>query len=154
MPSGVVKRFKTLPLTLFRLQNRLPVRLREKANQLAVGRSSYDLIQRDDGLIHPATGTTFTGPNGMSLRPASESMWRIANNYPGTATVYRLQEGLELPSGLVVLHERTDQYSLQTDEPIALETLNERLTNLLVQCPTQTLEQFIAQLEDPDDYDN
>jgi hypothetical protein len=90
----------------------------------------------------------------MSLRPASESMWRIANNYPRTATVYRLPEGLELPSGLVVLHERTDHYSLQTDEPISLETLNERLTNVLLQCPTQTLEQFIAQQEDPDDYDN
>jgi hypothetical protein len=32
--------------------------------------------------------------------------------------------------------------------------LNERLTNLLVQCPTQTLQQFIAQLEDVNDQDN
>jgi hypothetical protein len=152
--SGVVKRFKKIPVTLYRLQGRLPVMLRDKATQLAAGRASYDLSLRDDGLVHPAPGTTFMGPNGMSLRPATETMLAISKQFRGQVTVYRLSEGLELPSGLVVLHERDDHFSLQTDEPIALETLNERLTDLLVQCPTQTLPQFIAQLEDVNDQDN
>jgi hypothetical protein len=152
--SGLVKRYKKIPVTLYRLQGHLPVMLRDKATQLAAGRASYDLSRRDDGLVHPASGTTFTGPNGMSLRPATETMLAISKQFRGNATVYRLSEGLELPSGLVVLHERDDHFSLQTDEPITLETLNERLTNLLVQCPTQTLQQFIAQLEDVNDQDN
>jgi hypothetical protein len=155
--SFLVKRYKKIPVTLYRLQGRLPVMLRDKATQLAAGRASYDLSLRDDdGLVHPVPPgtTTFTGPNGMSLRPATETMLEIAKQFRGRATVYRLSEGLELPSGLVVWHERDDHFSLQTDEPIALQTLNERLTNLLVQCPTQTLPQFIAQLEDVDDQDN
>jgi hypothetical protein len=112
--SFLVKRYKKIPVTLYRLQGRLPVMLRDKAAQLAAGRASYDLSLRDDdGLVHPvAPGTTtFTGPNGMSLRPATETMLAIAKQFHGTtATVYRLSEGLELPSGLVVWHERDDNF--------------------------------------------
>ena len=59
-----------------------------------------------------------------------------------------------MPDGLVVLHERDDHYSLQTDEPVELDTLNEKLTSFLETLPSQTRDQFVEQLEDPDDQDN
>lgn len=155
MSNYIVSRFKKLPVTLYRLQNALPTRLRDYAVQMAAGRQSYDLkLNPDDGLVHPAQGDTWIGPNGMSLRPATESMYHVAKNYRGNVTVFRLQEGLLLPQGLVLLHERDDHYSLQTDEPVTLDTLNDRITALLETCPTQTRDQFVAQLEDPDDQDN
>ena len=152
--SSFVSRFKRLPVTLYRLQGRLPVKLRDHATQMAAGRQSYDLKIHEDGKVHPAHGDTFIGPNGMSLRPATENMYHIAKNYRGNVTVYRMQEGMDMPDGLIVLHERDDHYSLQTDEPVELETLNERLTSFLETLPTQTRDQFVEQLEDPDDQDN
>ncbi|CAB9505359.1 expressed unknown protein [Seminavis robusta] len=151
----IVSRFKRLPVTLYRLQGRLPVNLRDHATQMAAGRQSFDLKRREaDGLVHPAQGDTWIGPNGMSLRPATENMLHIAKNYRGNVTVYRMQEGMDMPDGLIVLHERDDHYSLQTDEPVTLETLNERLTEFLETLPSQTRDQFVEQLEDPDDQDN
>jgi hypothetical protein len=154
MSGSIVSRFKKVPITLYRIQNRLAVSLRDHATQMAAGRTSYDLKIGSDGLVHPAVGDTFIGPNGMSLRPDTETMLLIAKKYKGSATVFRLQEGLTLPDGLIILHEHSDHYSLQTDTPILLEKLNEKMTNLLSECPTQTLPQFIAQLEDFDDQDN
>ena len=150
-----VTRFRKIPVTLYRLQSKLPTKLRDHATQMAAGRQSFDIkTNPTDGMVHPAEGDTWIGPNGMSLRPATENMLHIAKNYRGNVTVFRLQEGLELPDGLVLLHERDDHYSMQTDEPVPLETLNERITNLLKECPTQTRDQFVEQLEDPDDQDN
>jgi hypothetical protein len=40
-------------------------------------------------------------------------------------------EGRVLPTEWIVIHERDDHYSLQTTEPIPLETLNQRLTKFL-----------------------
>lgn len=154
MSNQFVSRFKRLPITLYRLQGRLPVRLRDHATQMAAGRQSFDLKIHDDGLVHPAVGDTWIGPNGMSLRPATENMLHIAKNYRGDVTVYRMQEGMDMPDGLVVLHERDDHYSLQTDNPVTLETLNGKLTAFLETLPTQTRDQFVDQLEDPDDQDN
>ena len=121
---------------------------------MAAGRQSFDLKIHDDGLVHPAHGETWIGPNGMSLRPATENMLHIAKNYRGNVTVYRMQEGMDMPDGLVVLHERDDHYSLQTDEPVPLEELNSKLTHFLETLPKQTRDQFVDQLEDPDDQDN
>ena len=154
MSNHIVSRFKRLPVTLYRLQGRLPVSLRDYAKQMAAGRQSYDLKTHDDGKVHPAHGDTWIGPNGMSLRPATENMLHTAKNYRGNVTVYRMQEGMDMPDGLIVLHERDDHYSLQTDEPVELETLNDRLTEFLKTLPTQTRDQFVEQLEDPDDQDN
>jgi hypothetical protein len=154
MSWSLVSRFKRLPVTLYGLQGCLPVSLRDHATQMAAGRPSYDIKMHDDGLVHPAKGDTFIGANGMSLRPATENMLHVAKNYRGNVTVYRFQEGMDLPQGLVVLHDRDDHYSLQTDEPVQLQTLNERITALLETLPTQTRDQFVEQLEDPDDQDN
>ena len=154
MSSSLVSRFKRLPVTLYRLQGRLPVNLRDHAKQMAAGRQSFDLKVQDDGLVHPAMGDTWIGPNGMSLRPATNNMLHIAKNYRGNVTVYRMQEGMDMPEGLIVLHERDDHYSLQTTEPIELEELNQKMTDFLETLPSQTRDQFVEQLEDPDDQDN
>ena len=149
----LVKRFSKLPITLYRIQPRLPVSLRDYDTQVAMGRESFDL-QLTDGKVHPAVGDLWIGPNGMSLRPGNETMLNIIKNWKGDATVYRFGEGLVLPTELIVIHERDDHYSLQTTESITLETFNQRLTDFLQSSPNQTKEQFIAQMEDYDDQDN
>ena len=59
----------TLPLTLYRIQPRLPVYLRPWHEQRAKGRTSFDLVLRG-GFVHPLPrGAHFHTPNGMSLRP-------------------------------------------------------------------------------------
>lgn len=149
----LVKRFSKLPITLYRIQGRLPVSLRDYDTQVSMGRESYDL-KLTDGKVHPAVGDIWIGPNGMSLRPGNETMLNIIKNWKGDATVYRFGEGLVLPTELIVIHERDDHYSLQTTEPITLDIFNQRLTQFLEASPNQTKEQFIAQMEDYDDQDN
>lgn len=154
MSNSIVKRIKTLPYTLYRIQSKLPVNLRDYAEQQARGRESFHLKTDDQGLVHPAKGDTFIGPNGLSLRPPSDSMYEIAKKWRGSPTVYRLSATLELPDHLVILQEHSDHYSLQTTEPVPLYEFNHRLTEFLESLPSQTLEQFIEQLEDEDDQDN
>lgn len=55
---------------------------------------------------------------------------------------YRMQEGMDLPDGLVVLHERDDHYSYEQVTP---DTLNSRMTDFLTQLPSQTRDQFVDQ---------
>jgi hypothetical protein len=148
-------RFTRLPLTLYRIQPKLPVSLRSYQEQVRKGRSSFDLTLRDD-LVHPvAEGTAFQGPNGCSLRPAGENLTRILQNYKGVPLIYRLHEGLLLPDGLCVYHEHTDHYSMQTTRPVPLDVLNAQITELLRSMPPpQTREQFFDFQNDEDDQDN
>ncbi len=104
-----MKRFTSLPLSLYRIQPRMPVVLRDFGAKKSL---SYDL-RTVGGIVHPVTGSTYTGPNGMSLRPSTPKMHEILRSFKGNPTVYRMHEGMSLPDGLVILHERTDHYSLQ-----------------------------------------
>lgn len=147
--------FTRLPLTLYRIQLKLPVNLRSYQDQVAKGRSSFDLTLQE-GVVRPIEqGTPFAGPNGMSLRPAGENLTRILTGYKGVPLVYRLHEGLLLPEGLVIYHEHTDHFSLQTMVPIGLPELNAKLTELLKSLPPpQTRDQFLEMDADEDDQDN
>jgi hypothetical protein len=49
---------------------------------------------------------------------------------------------MDLPDGLVVLHERDDHYSYEQVTP---DTLNNRMTDFLTQLPSQTRDQFVDQ---------
>jgi len=149
-----MKRYTQLPLTLYRIQPRLPVALRDYQTQMAKGRTSFDLKLDDKGFVQPVTGTRFTTPNGMSLRPSSDTMIQILKGFRGEPKIYHLACGMELPAGFVVYHEHSDHYSLQTSEPILFESFNERLTKFLESLPVQTREQFLNQMEDIDDQDN
>lgn len=149
-----MKRYTQLPLTLYRIQPRLPVALRDYDTQMAKGRKSFDLKLDKNGFVQPMVGSHFTTPNGMTLRPASDTMVQILKSFRGEPIVYHLLCGMEMPSGLVVYHEHTDHYSLQTSEPIQFEEFNKRLTEFLRSLPSQTREQFLKQMEDIDDQDN
>ena len=100
-----------------------PVRLREWAKQKELGRASYDLKVHADGLVHPMTGDKFVRPNGMSLRPAgSLVLAEVLANFRGDCVTIIPAE-TRLPPELVLLHEHSDHYSLQTAEPVALEAV-------------------------------
>lgn len=129
--------------------------LRDFDTQMAKGRTSFDLKLDEKGFVQPVViGSKFTTPNGMSLRPAGDTMIQILKSFRGEPKIYHLACGLELPKGLVVYHEHSDHYSLQTSEPISLTMFNERLTKFLQELPAQTKEQFLNQMEDIDDQDN
>ena len=156
MCSPVVRRITrhlTLPVSLFRIQPKLPVMLRDYDTQMALKRTSFDL-KLHQGLYMPATGDEFIGPNGMSLRPATPKMLDVLRNFKGTPRVYAMHEGLALPEGLVILHEHSDHYSLQTTVPIALSEYHARVTAFLQTLPNVTKDEFLAQMEDENDQDN
>ncbi len=150
-----MQRYTRLPLTLYRIQANLPVRLRDYQTQMEKNRQSFDL-KLHDGLVKPVpVGSQFETPNGMSLRPPTPVMQNILTAFRGNPTIYRFQQGMALPEPLVIYHEHTNQYSLQTSEAMPLDEFNERLTKLLQSLPAQTREDFFASLStDEDDQDN
>lgn len=149
-----MKRFSQLPLTLYRIQVKPQVNLRDWKDQMAKGRTSYDL-KTTNGLVMPMEGDVFHTPNGMSLRPNSENMINILRNFRGSPRVYSLPVGTKLPDGLCVIHEHSDHYSLQTTEQIPLPALNDKLTRLLADAAVSvTKEQFLEAQDDEDDQDN
>jgi hypothetical protein len=148
-----MQRITQLPLTLYRIQPRLPVNLRSFDKQMALGRSSFDL-KLHNGLVTPVVqGTSFSTPNGMSLRPSSETMRTILESFRGEPTIYTLSTGLKLPDGLCIYHEHTDHYSMQCTKPISLDDFNVKLTDFLKSLPSQSKQQFLAMLDDIDDQD-
>jgi hypothetical protein len=142
-----MERFTTLPYSLFRIQRRLPVSLREYAEQEALGRTAFDL-KTSNGIVHPTVGAKFTTPNGMSLRPISFTQLKLVKEFKGKFSVYELEEGLKLPAGLVAIHEHSDHYSLQVTEPTPLADFNKMLTSLLRNSPTFTKEAHVKFLMD------
>ncbi len=149
-----MQHYRRLPFTLYRIQSRLPVTLRDFDKQREMGRDSYDL-KLFDGLVKPIKqGTEFERPNGMSLRPPTNKMIEILVNFKGTPTIYRLLSGLELPPHLILYHEHTDHYSLQTSEPVTLDEFNGRLTEFLQTLPSLSRKQFLWEFFDEDDQDN
>ena len=90
----------------------------------------------------------------MSLRPSSDNMINNLKNFRGEPRVYSLPVGLTLPDGLVVIHEHSEQYSLQTTLPIPLPALNDKMTDLLADCISVTKTQYLEALDDEDDQDN
>ena len=67
--SKIIGRYRRTPSDLFRIGSSKTVALREYYDQKAKGLFSYDYTSRENGLILPAEGEDFMGPNGMSLRP-------------------------------------------------------------------------------------
>jgi hypothetical protein len=148
-----MSRYTQLPVTLYRIQSKLPVRLRDYEVQKSKGLTSYDLKLKN-GLVHPMPiSSPFVSPNGMSLRPMGTNLESLVRGFKNDFTIYTLCCGIQLPPELCVFHEHSDHYSLQTTKPVTLDTFNQILTEFLMSQPKQTKEQFINQLNDPDDYD-
>jgi hypothetical protein len=115
---------------LFRVNATEKVILRDFESQKKLDRSSYDLVLKEDGLVHPSPSTgNFEGPNGASVRPNSPFMQEVIRGFKGKGVViYLLKEGTPLPPELVLLHEHTDHHSIQCTQPMKLSELNERIT--------------------------
>lgn len=105
-----------------------PVKLRVKKEE---GRS-FDLKLQEVGLVHPIAGNVFTGPNGMSLRPEGGAMYEILSETGPKASVREVPEGTAIPEGLVLIHEHTDYYSMQTTAPCSVEDLKRKLDKFLL----------------------
>jgi len=119
-------------VTLIRAQPGASVKLRDYFVQTAKASKSYDYVPAEDGLIHPrdpADGR-FMGPNGMSLRPPGI----MISGYIATIPKIRVLEipaGTPIPPTLVLLHEHSDHYSVQTTEVVTPDVFNARLTEWL-----------------------
>ncbi|KAJ7273746.1 hypothetical protein B0H12DRAFT_1007738 [Mycena haematopus] len=122
-------RYDYLPEELFRINTSKNVVLRAYEEQMKLGHTSYDLHLHEDGLVHPSRGRFNQGPNGMSLRPDGPFLQELIRGLKGRNTViYRLPQGVKLPPDLVLLHEHTEQHSMQCTVPMTLATLNEKLS--------------------------
>ncbi|KAJ4481271.1 hypothetical protein J3R30DRAFT_3656858 [Lentinula aciculospora] len=90
-----------------------------------MGRISYDL-KTVEGIVHPAEGPNFIGPNGCTLRePFSPTFQEVVRNFRGSdIRIY-------LPESLVILHEHSDHFSIQCTKPMTLNALNQELTKFI-----------------------
>lgn len=57
----------------------------------------------------------------MSLRPGGFNLGEIIANYKGAVQIIEIPKSFKLPPELILLHEHSDHYSLQTTAPIKLE---------------------------------
>eukprot|EP00474_Spongospora_subterranea_P010321 CRZ10779.1 hypothetical protein [Spongospora subterranea] len=151
---AAMKRYTSVPITLYRIQLRLPVSLRDHAVQVARNRTSFDL-KLHDGLVMPMPpNSPFHTPNGMSVRPVGPNMISILENFKGEPRVYRLQQNTKLPEELCVFHEHSDHYSIQAAEEMPLSRLNAILTTYLESLPSNSKQEFLEMWNDEDDQDN
>jgi hypothetical protein len=134
MVTSLLTPFKSVPVTLFRIQVKDKMKLREKARQEKLHRSSYDFILQPDGLVHPSIGNTFTFPNGASLRPLGPVLKEIIANFRGNC-IFVVPKDTPIPDDLILLHEHSDHYSLQTSSPCTERQLNQRLQNFFMNLP-------------------
>ena len=150
-----MQRFVRFPVTLYRIQAKPTVSLRDYDTQISKNRTSFDL-KVHEGFVNPIPeGSEFHTPNGMSLRPLSPKMIDILKNFNGqNVKVYRCQEATKVPDGFCVFHEHSDHYSLQVAQPMALSEMNEKLTDYLASIPSVTKDQFLESYYDEDDQDN
>ncbi len=151
--SSRVIRYSIFPMTLFRVQMRLPAALRDYDTQLKLGRTAFDL-RLHDGLVLPSTGETFQGPNGASLRPLGPNMNNLIQSLTGEPLIFSILSGTQVPQDFVLLHEHSDHFSLQVSRPMPLPEMNQRFTDFLKMTPMVTRANYLAALDDPDNIDN
>ncbi|KAM0756189.1 hypothetical protein T439DRAFT_320885 [Meredithblackwellia eburnea MCA 4105] len=129
-PRPLLGKYTTVPVELFRVNSSDKVALRDYDSQMKMERTAYDLHLKEDGLVHPSQGDMFNGPNGCSLRPDGPMMQEVIRNFESeNIVVWRIPQGLQLPSNLIILHEHTDHHSLQLTEPMTLSEFNKTLTS-------------------------
>jgi hypothetical protein len=116
-----MKRYSILPVTLYRFQSFKLPKLREKSLQKKLGKFSFDFVLGTNGLYNPARGDKYPGPNGLSLRPIGANLAELLRTTYPTTIIYELPKDLPVPASLVMIHEHTDHYSLQTKESIEPE---------------------------------
>ncbi|KAG5641115.1 hypothetical protein DXG03_005978 [Asterophora parasitica] len=133
-----------VPVDLARVQSGKNVKLRDYETQKSLKRFSYDL-KLQDGIVLPAEGPNFIGPNGCSLRePLSPTFQEVVRNFRGSDIIVSvIPEGTPLPPTLTILHEHSDHFSIQCTAPMTLKRLNEELTDFITtHARTMDKEQF------------
>ncbi|KAG9252686.1 uncharacterized protein F5Z01DRAFT_222684 [Emericellopsis atlantica] len=122
--------FRRFPKELFRVNNGRKVQLRTWTPRRRV----YD-ISLTNGLVQPKATkpTSYEAPNGASMRPNSpyqQSLvsWRFRGD---DVIVYGVPEGTALPDDLLLVHERSDHYSLQPAVSMTITELNGKITRFL-----------------------
>ncbi|KAE8189224.1 hypothetical protein CF336_g5829 [Tilletia laevis] len=131
-PAPLIGRYTdSFPVELFRVNGGDRIFLRDYHKQRSLGRNGFDITLGEDQLVHPRPGADYSGRNGLSMRPLNPVLTENVERFNSpSARIFRLPEGTSLEgSGLVLLHEHTDHYSLQTTESVTLEELNQRLTD-------------------------
>ena len=112
-----MKRYSIVPLTLYRCQSYKMPKLRERSIQFSRGITSFDFKLGDNSLYNPAEGDIYLGPNGLSLRPLGVNLAELVGSFKG-GYIYEIPKDTIVPDGLILIHERTDHYSLQPKQSI------------------------------------
>ncbi|UNI13307.1 hypothetical protein JDV02_000064 [Purpureocillium takamizusanense] len=125
--SNLIGVFRKFPKELFRVNNGPFVKLRVWSPQ----RHTYDIFI-EQGLVVPKAldPSSYVTPNGASMRPNSPYQQSLVSwRFRGDNTiVYAVPEGTRLPDHLLLVHERSDHYSLQPTTPMTVDDLNARIT--------------------------
>ncbi|OAR02418.1 hypothetical protein LLEC1_07213 [Akanthomyces lecanii] len=136
--SNLIGVFKALPKELFRVNNGFAVKLRPWSPQ----RHSFDL-HVNNGLVQAKAQDPHTyrdgidwesaAPNGASMRPNTPYQQLLVKKlFKGhDVQVYAVPKGTRLPDHLLLVHERSDHYSLQPAQSMTLGELNEQITRFL-----------------------
>ncbi|EFC44493.1 predicted protein [Naegleria gruberi] len=86
-------------------------------------------------MVQPAEGDVFECPNGLSLRPGGHTLGHILAHYKKKVGLILIPEGVAIPDDLVLIHEHTDHYSLQTSVPCTEDELNAKLNHFFETTP-------------------
>ena len=136
-----ITRFRTIPLTLLRIQSKGPVSLRDYETQVKKKSRSFDVVLQADGLVHPVEGDFFTRPNGMSLRPVGIQFYDIMSSFRG-GQIIEIPANAAVPDSLVLILEMGEHYSLQANRVMSLKELNAELEQFLLPFPRLTKDDY------------
>jgi len=156
MPGGrqrkliaIYRSLTKFPVTLHRCQTGLTVKLRARHVQADQRfRGHYDLVVDGKGRVrvHDPTDRLFHGPNGMSLRPKTDTYREILTYLTGD-TIFVIPQGTVIPASLQLLYEHSDHYSLQAAKECTYEELNKNLTEFLSKMEKMSKDEFLDTYE-------
>ncbi|KAI1078583.1 hypothetical protein F5B20DRAFT_547651 [Whalleya microplaca] len=127
-PTKLIATFRRFPKELFRVNDGRQIKLRVWSPQR---REVYDIFA-ENGRVEPKAlnHATYVAPNGASMRPNSPYQqalvsWRFKSQ---NMVVFGVPEGTELPEDLLLVHERSDHYSLQPARSMTIDDLNGKIS--------------------------
>ncbi|KAI2611995.1 hypothetical protein GGR54DRAFT_338782 [Hypoxylon sp. NC1633] len=131
MLPNMIAVFRRFPKELFRVNNGQVIKLRVWTPK----RHLYDIVTHHE-LVQPKalSPLSYVAPNGASMRPNSPYQQSLVSwRFRGIDTlVYSVPEGTTLPDDLLLVHERSDHYSLQPARTMTLDELNTTMTRFFI----------------------
>ncbi|KAI0467839.1 hypothetical protein F4859DRAFT_517707 [Xylaria cf. heliscus] len=128
--AGLITVFKRFPKELFRVNNGRHVKVRVQQP----GRHVYDILAQNDQVEPKALNPqVYVGPNGASMRPNSPyQQLLVSSRFRGPdVVVYAIAKGTQIPDDLLLIHERSDHYSLQPGVSMSVDDLNSKITDFM-----------------------